>query len=69
MKLTGVIHATQRPKIATRRSVAPSKNGRRQPLTLRDIGWTREEARRVRAKFASFAEDWDDPRMDVYDEA
>jgi hypothetical protein len=31
--------------------------------------WSMEELRRIRAKFESFAEDWDDPRMDVYDVA
>ena len=36
-------------------------------LSLRDLGWTREQAKAVRAKLSSFAEDWDDPRMDVYD--
>ena len=37
-------------------------------LTIRDLGWTRERAREVRAKLASFAADWDDPRMDIYNE-
>ncbi len=38
-------------------------------LTIRDLGWTRERAREVRATLASFAVDWDDPSMDVYNEA
>jgi hypothetical protein len=37
-------------------------------LTIRDLGWTREHAREVRAKLATFAVDWDDPSMDIYDE-
>jgi len=37
-------------------------------LTIRDLGWTRERAREVRAELASFAADWDDPRMDIYNE-
>ena len=37
-------------------------------LTIRDLGWTRERAREVRAKLATFAVDWDDPSMDVYNE-
>ena len=42
--------------------VAPTKN----KLTIRDLGWTRERAREVRAKLTTFAADWDDARMDVY---
>jgi hypothetical protein len=37
-------------------------------LTIRDLGWTRERAREVRAKLGTFAVDWDDPRMDIYNE-
>jgi hypothetical protein len=37
-------------------------------LTIQSLGWTREEAARIRAKFSSIAADWDDPSMDVYDE-
>ena len=37
-------------------------------LTIRDLGWTRESAREVRAKLGTFAADWDDPSMDVYNE-
>jgi hypothetical protein len=35
-------------------------------LTIDDLGWSQEKAREVRTKLATFAEDWDDPRMDVY---
>lgn len=35
-------------------------------LSIRDLGWTREQAKAVRAKLSSFAQDWDDPHMDVY---
>ena len=38
-------------------------------LTIRDLGWTRERAREVRAKLATFAVDWDDPGMDIYNES
>jgi hypothetical protein len=34
---------------------------------LSEIGMTLEEARDLRARLASFAREWDDPRMDVYD--
>ena len=37
-------------------------------LTIHDLGWTRERAREVRARLATFAVDWDDPIMDVYNE-
>lgn len=39
-----------------------------QPLTISDLGWTREQARDVRARLATFAADWDDPSMDIYNE-
>jgi hypothetical protein len=44
--------------------VALTKN----KLTIRDLGWTRERAREVRAKLTTFATDWDDASMDVYNE-
>lgn len=44
--------------------VALTKN----KLTIHDLGWTRERAREVRAKLATFAADWDDASMDVYNE-
>ena len=52
---------------------APGKQAKRvrwagKKLTIRDLGWTREHAREVRAKLATFAMDWDDPSMDVYNE-
>lgn len=37
------------------------------PVTIRHLGWTSEEAAEIRASLVSFAEDWDDPAMDVYD--
>jgi hypothetical protein len=30
--------------------------------------WTQDKMRGIRQQFASMAEDWDDPRMDVYDD-
>ena len=35
-------------------------------LTIRDLVWTRKQAREVRAKLATLAMDWDDPSMDIY---
>lgn len=40
----------------------------RKPLSIDALGWTRERAAQVRARLSSFAEDWDDPEMDIYDE-
>jgi hypothetical protein len=42
--------------------------GQRSPLTIEDLGWTPEEAKQIRAQFGLFAEDWDDPAMDVYND-
>jgi hypothetical protein len=60
--LSGKQPATMPRKYAKR--VASTKT----KLTIRDLGWTRERAREVRAKLATFADDWDDPSMDVYNE-
>ncbi len=60
--LSGKQPATLPRKHAKR--VALTKN----KLTIRDLGWTRERAREVRAKLATFAVDWDDASMDVYNE-
>jgi hypothetical protein len=51
----------------------PRKHAKRLPLTknqlaIRDLGWTRERAKEVRAKLATFTADWDDPSMDIYNE-
>ena len=53
--------------------IDPRKNVRtveeaRKPLSIADLGWTQEHAAHVRARLSSFAEDWDDPEMDIYNE-
>ncbi len=61
--------------LSRKRSAAmPRKYPKKVPLTknnltIRDLGWTRERAREVRAKLATFALDWDDPSMDIYNES
>lgn len=52
----------------TARPRKPFKNVARaaKKLTIRDLGWTRERAREVRAKLATFALDRDNPRINVY---
>jgi hypothetical protein len=54
-------------------SAVPRKRGKGihracKRLTIRDLGWTRAYAREVRAGLATFAIDWDDPSMDIYNE-
>jgi hypothetical protein len=34
---------------------------------ISELGWTREQAAAVRHQLAAWAEDWNDPAMDVYD--
>ena len=36
------------------------------PFTIDDLGWSQAKAAVVREQLASFVEDWDDPRMDIY---
>ncbi len=57
----------KRPPAIPRKSAksVPLANNK---LTIRDLAWTRERAREVRAKLAAFAVDWDDPSMDIYNE-
>ncbi|GIK65505.1 MAG: hypothetical protein BroJett018_32990 [Chloroflexota bacterium] len=40
----------------------------KQRFDLASIGMTREEAAEMRAQMESFIEDWDDPRMDIYND-
>jgi hypothetical protein len=37
------------------------------PRRIEDLGWSRSDAADVRARLQSFADDWDDPDMNVYD--
>ena len=39
-----------------------------QPKKVESLGWTKDEAAEVRARLGAFAEDWDRPDMDVYDD-
>ena len=38
------------------------------PLRIADLGWTQEQAADTRARLASFAEDWNAPGMEGYDD-
>ena len=40
----------------------------RQQKKVESLGWTKDEAAEVRARLGAFAEDWDRPDMDVYDD-
>lgn len=35
-------------------------------FTIADVGWSPTKAAAIRATLASFVDDWDDPRMDIY---
>lgn len=37
------------------------------PRPMSGLGWSAEQAAALRHKLAAFAQDWDDPAMDVYD--
>ena len=41
--------------------------GMARPRPISELGWTAEQAAALRHKMAAFAQDWDDPAMDVYD--
>jgi len=56
----------QRPAVPRKQVKRVPRGGKK--LTIHDLGWTREHAREVRAKLATFAMDWDDPSMDIYNE-
>ena len=56
----------RKPLTATPRKHAKGVTPVSKKLTIRDLGWTRERAREARAKLATFAFDWDDPSMDIY---
>jgi hypothetical protein len=51
-------------------SAKPAHPGPEHPKgrPISELGMTRAEARELRARLASFAREWDDPRMDVYDD-
>jgi hypothetical protein len=36
--------------------------------TIHDLGWSTEQAARVRAQLSSFADDWDSPEMNIYND-
>jgi hypothetical protein len=56
------------PALALKPRKVVTRPTSRRGLTTRDLGWTRQEAAKVRAQMASFAADWDDPAMDIYNE-
>ena len=39
-----------------------------QALLVRDLGWSRTEALETHARLRPFAEDWEAPGMDAYDD-
>ncbi len=51
------------PRIAASRIAEPKKR-----LLVKDLGWTREQALANHYRYRSFAEDWNAPGMEVYDQ-
>ncbi len=51
--------------VKTRHAAQPQVASPR-PLTIDDLGWSQEKAAVIREQLAPFVEDWDDPRLDVY---
>jgi hypothetical protein len=39
----------------------------RNPLLIRDLGWSRREAAEIRRRLLPFEDDWNAPGMDAYD--
>jgi hypothetical protein len=56
----------QAPAVPQKQAKRVRRAGKK--LTIRDLGWTRGHAREARAKLATFAMDWDDCSMDIYNE-
>jgi uncharacterized protein (DUF433 family) len=56
-----------RAAIEFAREAASDENGADLPRTLAELGWTKEQAASVREQLQPFADDWDDPSMDIYD--
>ena len=60
----------RRVRVVMASAAAKPPHGDDRPMKGRpisDIGMSPDEARELRARLASFAREWDDPRMDVYD--
>ena len=50
------------------KGTATASSSRPKRRLIKDLGWTKERARKVRARLASFDEDWNAPGMEAYDE-
>ncbi len=44
------------------------KKSTNEGISLAELGISKEEAANLRASFATFAEDWERPEMDIYDQ-
>jgi len=42
--------------------------GKKEHLTIEDLGWTKEFAAKIRSQLAGFEEEWDAPGMEIYDD-
>ncbi len=43
------------------------RNGKKKEVDLREHGISREQAADLRSRLSTFAQDWNDPGMDIYD--
>jgi hypothetical protein len=58
----------RRVLISFQHAAQPTDQPQPAPLRVADLGWTQEQAADTRARLASFAEDWEAPGMEGYDE-
>ena len=63
----GMIQLTQKPKNISDETVVIVTFLDSKPIDLRKRGITKAKARKLRAKLATFAEDWESPEMSAYD--
>ncbi len=54
--------------VSLQRVTHPADQPQLAPLRVADLAWTQEQAADTRARLASFAEDWDAPGMEGYDD-
>ena len=64
----GKIELTEIPPEITEARVIVTFLPKEGPIDLRALGISEEQAAELRWRFQAFAEDWERPEMDVYDE-
>lgn len=51
-----------------RKEVSTTREPRKRPLVISDLGWTSEEALETYHRLRAFHDDWNVPGMELYDE-